>query len=120
MRSAVRAAAFHDAGWYAYETAPRLLPSGKPMGFTQVPLDDATLTAYQWATDWMVGIDVPTAVVVTTRDRHVPPEMQLRMADSIPHSTVHPIESGHSACTRARFVPPLLDACSTVASRATV
>jgi hypothetical protein len=56
-QSAVRAAAFHDAGWYAYETAPRLLPSGKPMGFTQVPLDETTLAAYQWATDWMVAID---------------------------------------------------------------
>src|SRR5437762_7871345 len=56
-QSAVRAAMFHDAGWYAYETAPRLLPSGKPMGFTQVPLDEETLAAYQWATDWMVAID---------------------------------------------------------------
>jgi pimeloyl-ACP methyl ester carboxylesterase len=72
------------------------------------------------AEDWMVGVDVPTAVVVTTRDRRVPPEMQLRMAESIPHSTVHPVDSGHSACVRSRFVPPLLDACSTVASRAAV
>src|SRR4051794_31446890 len=49
--SAVRAAMFHDAGWYAYETAPRLLPTGKPMGFTQVPFDEDTLAAYQWATE---------------------------------------------------------------------
>jgi hypothetical protein len=56
-QSAVRAAMFHDAGWYAYETAPRLLPNGRPMGFTQVPLNDETLAAYQWATDWMVAID---------------------------------------------------------------
>src|SRR4051812_19601364 len=55
--SVVRAAMFHDAGWYAYETAPRLLSTGKPMGFTQVPLDDATLADYQWATDWMKAID---------------------------------------------------------------
>jgi pimeloyl-ACP methyl ester carboxylesterase len=72
------------------------------------------------ADDWMAGVDVPTAVVVTTRDRRVSPEMQLRMADTIPHSTIHPVECGHSACVRGRFVAPLLEACSTVASRAAV
>jgi 3-oxoadipate enol-lactonase len=69
------------------------------------------------ADDWMTDVDVPTAVVVTTRDRSVPPAMQLRMAESIPHSTVHLVDGGHASCARERFVEPLLDACSTVASR---
>ena len=56
-QSTVRAAMFHDAGWYAYETAPRLSPQGKPMAFTQVPFDEEMLAGYQWATDWMVAID---------------------------------------------------------------
>ncbi len=72
------------------------------------------------AGEWMTDVDVPTAVVVTTRDRSVPPAMQLRMAESIRHSTVHLVDGGHSVCVRERFVEPLLDACSTVASRAPV
>jgi pimeloyl-ACP methyl ester carboxylesterase len=70
------------------------------------------------AEEWIAGVDVPTGVVVTTRDRQVPPDLQLRMADTIPYSTVHPVDGGHSVCVRGRFAEPLLDACSTVASRA--
>jgi len=72
------------------------------------------------ADEWMSGVDVPTAVVVTTRDRSVPPAVQMRMAESIRHSTVHLVDGGHATCARERFVEPLLEACSTVASRAPV
>jgi pimeloyl-ACP methyl ester carboxylesterase len=78
-----------------------------------------SVAAYR-ADEWVGTVDVPTAVVLTTRDRSVPPAVQLRMAESIPHSTVHPVDSGHAACVRGRFVAPLLDACCTVASRAPV
>jgi len=77
------------------------------------------LAMYQ-ANEWMTDLNVPTAVVVTTRDRSVPPAVQLRMAESIRHSSVHFVDGGHAACVRARFAQPLLDACSTVASRAPV
>lgn len=82
-------------------------------------LAEAALSVAMYRADeWMTEVDVPTAVVVTTRDRSVPPDMQLRMAESIRHSTVHLVDGGHSACVREPFVEPLLDACSTVASRA--
>lgn len=82
-------------------------------------LAEAALSVAMYRADeWITDVDVPTAVVVTTRDRSVPPDMQMRMAESIRHSTVHLIDGGHSACVRARFMEPLLDACSTVASRA--
>ena len=53
----VRAAMFHDIGWYKYETAPRLNEAGKPMAFMHVPLTAETLADFQWATDWMNTID---------------------------------------------------------------
>jgi 3-oxoadipate enol-lactonase len=84
-------------------------------------LAEAALSIATYRADaWMTEVDVPTAVVVTTRDRSVPPAVQLRMAESIRHSTVHPVDGGHSVCVRGRFVEPLLDACSTVASRAAI
>ncbi len=55
--SAVRAAMFHDVGWYKYETGPRLNANMKPMAFMHVPLNEPTLAAFQWATDWMNEID---------------------------------------------------------------
>ena len=81
LESVVRAAMFHDAGWYGYETAPLLLPDGKPAGFTQVPLDDATLAAYQWATDWMVAID-PYAGALMRKHRN---GLWLNRYDAIAH-----------------------------------
>jgi pimeloyl-ACP methyl ester carboxylesterase len=112
--------------------ARAVLPPRRPADFVQWATAELTrhsihmlteaagsVAAYR-ADEWMGTIDVPTAVVLTTRDRSVPPSMQLQMAESIPHSTIHPVDSGHQACVRARFVGPLLDACCTVASRAAV
>jgi len=67
---------------------------------------------------WLGEIDVPTAVVCTTRDRGVRPELQLALADAIPGATVHPIDDGHLACAQRRFAPVLLHACDSVARRA--
>ncbi len=72
--------------------------------------------------DWIGGVDVPTAVVVTERDSVVPPERQLRLAECIPGATVHRVAGDHGVCSVAprRFVPVLLQACSSVAARAAV
>jgi pimeloyl-ACP methyl ester carboxylesterase len=70
------------------------------------------------AGDWISRVDVPTGVVVTTRDLTVPVAAQLRLAEAIPRATVHPIDGGHNVCVRERFAPPLVDACTAVASRA--
>jgi pimeloyl-ACP methyl ester carboxylesterase len=78
-----------------------------------------SVAAYQCG-DWTAAVNVPTAIVVTTRDRTVPPPMQLRMAESIRHSTIHLVDAGHAACVRECFAQPLFDACTTVASRAAV
>ncbi|MDQ1446500.1 MAG: hypothetical protein QOI20_2964, partial [Acidimicrobiaceae bacterium] len=72
------------------------------------------------STEWLGQVDVPTAVVVTTRDQLVSPRRQLLLAESIPGATVHPVEGDHAACVTAaaRFVPALLAACIDVADRA--
>jgi 3-oxoadipate enol-lactonase len=69
---------------------------------------------------WIGEVDVPTAVVVTTRDRLVPPTRQRRLAAAVPGATVHPVQGDHDACVTAarRFVPALVEACQSVATRA--
>jgi 3-oxoadipate enol-lactonase len=66
---------------------------------------------------WIGEIDVPAAVVCTTRDRGVRPELQLALADAIPDATVHPIDDGHLACAQRSFAPVLVSACTSVARR---
>jgi pimeloyl-ACP methyl ester carboxylesterase len=68
--------------------------------------------------DWIGRIDVPAAVVVTTRDELVPPERQRKLAASIPGAEVFEVHGDHSACVSARdFVPALVAACRSVARR---
>ncbi|HET6665502.1 MAG TPA: alpha/beta hydrolase [Acidimicrobiales bacterium] len=56
---------------------------------------------------WIDRIDVPTGVLVTTRDRAVDPRSQVRMAERIPGATIHRIDDGHVACASRRFGPVL-------------
>lgn len=60
---------------------------------------------------WIGDVDVPTAVLVTAKDKAVTPGEQAKMAFAIPHATIHRVEDGHVACTNPAIVPPLLDAC---------
>lgn len=66
---------------------------------------------------WIGDIDVPTAVLVTTEDKAVPPTDQMRLLVKIPHATLHRIDDGHTVCARPRFAPSLVDACLDVAGR---
>lgn len=68
---------------------------------------------------WLPDVDVPTAVVVTRRDRVIPPARQLALARRIPGATVHDIDAGHAACVleSAVFVPAFVEAATTVAAR---
>jgi pimeloyl-ACP methyl ester carboxylesterase len=66
---------------------------------------------------WIGQVDVPAAVVVTTRDRIVPASRQLRLAAAIPGASVHRVDADHSVCINAPqlFAPALLEACWSVA-----
>ncbi len=69
--------------------------------------------------EWIGEIDVPTAVVITTRDRFIAPTRQIKLANAIAGATIHPVHAGHAACVLAyrRFVPALVEACDSVAGR---
>jgi pimeloyl-ACP methyl ester carboxylesterase len=69
---------------------------------------------------WIGDVFVPTAVVVTTRDRVVPAMRQYELAFSIPGATVHPVDGDHAVCLAHGdlFVPQLIEAVDTVAERA--
>ncbi len=67
---------------------------------------------------WLREVDTPSAVVVTTRDRLVPPHQQLQSAALIERASVYEVDGGHAACARLHFVEPLHRACRDVAARA--
>ena len=68
---------------------------------------------------WTPSIDVPTAVIITTRDRLVPPRRQIRLAETIPGARAFAVDGDHDACVaRASvFVPTLVAATTWVAER---
>ena len=69
---------------------------------------------------WIGQVAVPTAVVVTMLDQVVRPGRQLGLAGAIPSASVHRVQGDHSSCVTDpdRFVPPLVEACVSVAGRA--
>lgn len=69
---------------------------------------------------WLSQIDVPTAVVVTCKDRVISPERQRALAMRIPATTVHEVAAGHAACVLqdGAFLPGLLEAVAATAARA--
>jgi Protein of unknown function (DUF3891) len=69
FQSVVRAAIYHDAGWYRYEAQPTYDAATKTTpNFPQVPADPTQLAAYQWAIDWLTDID-PYAGLLISRHR---------------------------------------------------
>lgn len=69
---------------------------------------------------WVHGIDMPTSVVVTTRDRQVLPMRQHALARAIPGATLHEVDGPHDACVSRprRFLPALIAASGDVIARA--
>jgi pimeloyl-ACP methyl ester carboxylesterase len=67
---------------------------------------------------WISQVAVPTAVVITNRDRVVPPRHQLKLARAVPGASVHELDAGHGACisTPDLFARTLLNACWSVES----
>lgn len=70
------------------------------------------------ARGWLADIDVPTAVVRTTRDNAVPPFRQGELAAAIPGARLIDVVDDHAACVTGahRFVPALLQATAHAAS----
>jgi 3-oxoadipate enol-lactonase len=66
---------------------------------------------------WIGEIDVPTTVLITTKDRAIPAVEQHKLADAIPGSEVHLVDDGHVVCARPSFGPVLTRAVDSVAVR---
>lgn len=66
--------------------------------------------------DWVHEIDVPTAVIVTCRDRLVPPHRQHKLADAIPGALTYEIDGDHHvvAAEAEDFSHALIGACRAV------
>lgn len=69
------------------------------------------------ASRWIGEIDVPTAVMVTTQDRAVPPTEQARLLVKIPTATLHRVDDGHVVCSRPMFGAAVSAAVADVADR---
>ena len=84
---------------------------------TLVSAVSAIQAVSQFSSDgWISQVDVPTAVVVTTRDRIVPADRQLKLARAIPGASVHEVAADHAVCISAPqvFSRTLLEACWSV------
>jgi pimeloyl-ACP methyl ester carboxylesterase len=66
---------------------------------------------------WISEVDVPTTVLITTKDRAVSPAEQRRLAEAIPGAEAHLLHDGHVACARPEFGPALVRAVDSVVSR---
>jgi len=62
--STVRAAHYHDSGWFRYETNPVLI-EGKTPSYRQVPADAAQGAAHQSAIDMLYDVDPYTGLLVS-------------------------------------------------------
>jgi len=71
------------------------------------------------STPWLPMVDVPAAVVVTSRDRVLSPERQREVAALIPGATTHDADCGHASCVLEAdvFVPVLEQAVNTVSAQ---
>jgi 3-oxoadipate enol-lactonase len=69
--------------------------------------------------DWLGGVDVPTAVILTLRDQVVPMARQLRLLEMIDHASVFRVDGPHDSVVShaAEFTPQLLAALADVTGR---
>jgi 3-oxoadipate enol-lactonase len=89
--------------------------------------DSATVLQAGWSigrfssAKWIGGVDVPTAVVVTTHDSVVSPTRQVHLAQAIPGASVIKVAGDHGVCVTdpQRFVPALLTAVQRVSAAST-
>jgi pimeloyl-ACP methyl ester carboxylesterase len=68
---------------------------------------------------WVGEISTPTTVIVTTKDKTIPPHRQRKLAEAIPGAHVHELEGGHvSLVLRAKeFEHALVTALASVTAR---
>jgi 3-oxoadipate enol-lactonase len=98
--AAVTSGLFRDHQWLL-----RQLRATSPGGITRAVAEVVRFDS----TTWAGAIDVPTAVVVTTKDRAFGVQRQKWLADQIPGAEMVTVDAGHGGCTLqpAAFIPGL-------------
>jgi 3-oxoadipate enol-lactonase len=68
---------------------------------------------------WIRRVDVPTSVIVASRDRFIPARRQHALAAAIPGAMTYDVDGNHAALVLGaeEFVPILLEACASVTRR---
>jgi pimeloyl-ACP methyl ester carboxylesterase len=66
---------------------------------------------------WIHEVDVPTSVLITTRDRAIDPTAQSRLALAIPDAHINRIDDGHVACVNPHFGRKVTDCCLDIERR---
>lgn len=68
---------------------------------------------------WIRRVDVPTSVIVATRDRFIPTRRQRRLAAAIPGAMSYDVEGNHAALVLGAegFVPAMVEASLSVSRR---
>jgi pimeloyl-ACP methyl ester carboxylesterase len=66
---------------------------------------------------WIGEVDVPTTVLITTRDRAVSPAEQHKLVEVIPGAEAQLLDDGHIACAKREFGPALVRAVDSVVAR---
>jgi pimeloyl-ACP methyl ester carboxylesterase len=68
---------------------------------------------------WIRRVEVPTSVIVATRDRFIPTRRQRSLAAAIPGAVSFDVEGNHAALVLGAedFVPTLIEACQSVTRR---
>jgi 3-oxoadipate enol-lactonase len=86
-----------------------------PKAIMQTTCELANFSSHEWVHE----IDVPTAVVLTTRDKLIPTRRQYKLAAAIPGATTFEVDGDHFACTEhpGVFLPALEAACRSVRER---
>jgi 3-oxoadipate enol-lactonase len=60
---------------------------------------------------WIHEVDVPTSVLISSRDRAIDPTAQSRLALAIPDAHINRIDDGHVACANPDFGRKVTDLC---------
>lgn len=128
MRALSKAKVLDRAG----RTAVKMLDIGQAQGDISEWAIDEWRSTSPWAigqavaslgrhhsTPWLNRIDVPVAVVVTTKDKVIPTERQLALAGSIPGATIHEARTGHAGVVMEseKFVPVFVEAVNVTQAR---